>query len=717
MTSTQMNGTMTLPLVILLAMVLTFPSPGMAAEAVQPDVTKYYFKATPADAKVVTATFLGGKGHEWLVGGGWQPDGSVILAGNVIGPLPGETGDVPLLDVPTSDRGRVVALWNTHGVTGFLAQCAPDLKKLVAVHRLPWPRAVVTAALVERGGAVYVAGLTGTNGFVGKIAADLKRPEWQHPFPGATPPQLRLLNDGTLWVKAQDVQVLDEAGKVLRQATLPAGLSQSAAVNPHDGRIAKKTNRGNWHTGREPWKCPGVRILKPDGTDLYHLYEWDGRYVGLDNHRSVADTTVGALNYDDEGNLFLYTWSDGGNEVMRYRSTDIRRPHGCQGLPFHWGGTGYNIVKLDGRDYQTIASTKWAAETKGGRKIMRMNTLLPLPNGTVCIAGIGGSRGVHETTTSLMPTGPTGGNYVALLAGDLASARFSTMVGGAGAVNVGRGAWGAVAGVVNGQQKVLLLTGAKAMNDTNVLATTAERTPVTNAMQAAFGGGTLDGYAILLDLPAAPPSTNAPAAFPRLNLASVKAVKKSTNEFAAAGTKFYFSLTHPKHVTADVEIRDAKDKRWPNFAYGRSVVGELEWRDGKLAGRASVQCPHWLQQVGDQSRRVLRGVAGPLPPFTFTIGEMGELKQRDVDRKLCVRYFEGQGRVEFGGHTVTVPVQCAAQVQPQPPDNAVPALALEVFFTVKGKDLGLTDLAADEIDVRVGMRGTFTPVTPPARAK
>jgi len=56
-------------------------------------VTKYYFPATPADAKVVTATFLGGKGHEWLVGGGWQPDGAVILAGNVIGPLPGETGD------------------------------------------------------------------------------------------------------------------------------------------------------------------------------------------------------------------------------------------------------------------------------------------------------------------------------------------------------------------------------------------------------------------------------------------------------------------------------------------------------------------------------------------------------------------------------------------------------------------------------------------------
>lgn len=682
----------------------------LAAEpaANPPVVKKYYFKQTPEQARVVTATFLGGKGHEWLVGGGWQPEGTVILAGNVIGPLPGADGDVPPLAIGTSDRGRVVALWNTNGVTGFIAQCAPDLKKLIAVRRLPWPDAVITAALVERGGAVYVAGLAGTNGFVGKVAADLRRAEWQQALPGPTPPQLRLLGDGTLWVKAQEVSVLDAAGKVLRQAALPAGLSHTAAVNPRDGRIAKNTNHGNWRTGREPWKCPGVRILNPDGTDLYYLYEWDGPYVGLDNHRSVADTTVGALNYDDDGNLFLYTWSDGGNEVMRFRSTDIRRPHGCQGLPFYWGGTGYNIVKLDGRDYRTIGSTKWAAETGHGRGVMRMNTLLPLPNGTVCVAGIG-SHGVHETTSSLLPAGPSGGNYVALLAGDLASARFSTMVGGAGAVDVGQGAWGAVAGVVNGQQKVLLLSGAKEMNDTNKLAPTAERTPVTNAMQSAFGGGTLDGYAILLDLPPTPPSTNAPAAFPRLNLDGVAAGKKITNEFAAAGTKFYFSPTFPGHVTADVEIRDAKDKRWPNFAYGRSVEGELEWRDGKLAGSATVRCSHWLQQVGDQSRRVLGGVSGPLPPFTFTISEIGELKQRDLDRRLCVQYFEGQGRVEFGGRTVTVPVQCAPRMQPKPPDNAVPALALEVFFTVKGKDLGLTDLADDEIDVRVGLRGTFTP--------
>jgi hypothetical protein len=104
----------------------------------------------------------------------------------------------------------------------------------------------------------------------------------------------------------------------------------------------------------------------------------------------------------------------------------------------------------------------------------------------------------------------------------------------------------------------------------------------------------------------------------------------------------------------------------------------------------------------------LGGVASPLPPLTFTIREIGEMREREVDRRTSVRYADGQGRVEFGGCTVTVPVQCVPRMHLKPPDNGVPGLALEVFFTVRGRDLGLADLAGEEIDLRVGMRGTFT---------
>lgn len=46
-----------------------------------------FWKDVPDPAEVMAATFLGGKGHEWLVGGGLQADGTIVLAGNVRGPV------------------------------------------------------------------------------------------------------------------------------------------------------------------------------------------------------------------------------------------------------------------------------------------------------------------------------------------------------------------------------------------------------------------------------------------------------------------------------------------------------------------------------------------------------------------------------------------------------------------------------------------------------
>lgn len=44
-----------------------------------------YFTERADQADVVSVTFLGGKGHEFLCDGGFQRDGTVVLAGNVIG--------------------------------------------------------------------------------------------------------------------------------------------------------------------------------------------------------------------------------------------------------------------------------------------------------------------------------------------------------------------------------------------------------------------------------------------------------------------------------------------------------------------------------------------------------------------------------------------------------------------------------------------------------
>jgi hypothetical protein len=159
------------------------------------------------------------------------------------------------------------------------------------VHRLPWTAGVITDGAVDRSGAVYVAGMatdriallggkqeTADAGapderhppretFVARISADLKRCEWVHRLRGPSgPPEFRLLEGGSLWLFAQDVRVLDASGKVRQTASLPQGLGRPYAVSPVDGMIARNASRGNWRTGREPWKCPGIRIVRPDAT-------------------------------------------------------------------------------------------------------------------------------------------------------------------------------------------------------------------------------------------------------------------------------------------------------------------------------------------------------------------------------------------------------------------------------------------------------------------
>ena len=48
---------------------------------------KHRFWPEPAEpVKVLGATFVGGTGTEFLVGGGFQADGTIILVGNSLGP-------------------------------------------------------------------------------------------------------------------------------------------------------------------------------------------------------------------------------------------------------------------------------------------------------------------------------------------------------------------------------------------------------------------------------------------------------------------------------------------------------------------------------------------------------------------------------------------------------------------------------------------------------
>ncbi|MEO8613759.1 MAG: hypothetical protein ABI600_01345, partial [Luteolibacter sp.] len=70
---------------LFLGLALLVASCGMCAETRYQEYTRKF--GNPADgAKVVSAGFFGGMGNEWLVAGGFAPDGTIVLAGNVIGP-------------------------------------------------------------------------------------------------------------------------------------------------------------------------------------------------------------------------------------------------------------------------------------------------------------------------------------------------------------------------------------------------------------------------------------------------------------------------------------------------------------------------------------------------------------------------------------------------------------------------------------------------------
>ena len=89
------------------------PDAGRAQDKVQPK----YWKDAPDQAEVLAATFLGGKGNQWLVSGGFQPDGTIVVVGNVLGPT-FELGDAVKLigtDLPKPPEPKPVPALDAKG--------------------------------------------------------------------------------------------------------------------------------------------------------------------------------------------------------------------------------------------------------------------------------------------------------------------------------------------------------------------------------------------------------------------------------------------------------------------------------------------------------------------------------------------------------------------------------------------------------------------------
>jgi hypothetical protein len=735
-----------------------------------------FWPERPDQAEVLTATFIGGRGHEWLVGGGFQSDGTVVLAGNIAGgvfdlDLQGTTvigrDGVPSADpVREKDKkGNELPLsWQLDGITGFVVRLSPDLKRVINVARMPWNSGAITSIAVDPKGNIFVAGkatatfenlggnqqalpvdpdITRKGGgcdrtFLARLSPEGNQCVWGRSFEGKSDaPTIKMGRDGNLTYGAQDLRRFDVDGNQLSVTVVPGGVTENKSVSPIDGSIAWGGEH-SWPTGREPWRCPFLHVSRADGTHSYQLYEWPGPFVGMDNCRLVSDSAIQMVSHDKEGNILLVAWSDGGNSVMTCLPTDVRTGVGFRGVGLNAAGAGATsfayLVKLEPKDYQVIGWTFWGTRYNGRGNAITVRALAQADDGSFCVAGAA-AWGLYQTPNFIGRSEPAG-SYVAVLTPDMSGVRFCSAIPGTGVATIGNkqgDIWGIGVGSVNGQPRVLFTSGAIAESDNYGHMSS---TPTVNPLQPKFGGGWSDGYVVVLDLskgadqlPRAEVSPRAVAK--RLTVHKTgQAVGGKPPPEIADGTMCYFLPNYPRYVTMDVEARDAAGKMWPSFVYGRSVEGALKYTANGAQGTVFGLADQWCQTRGLQDRRVLGELISPDKdgkvdmPVNVSFLSLGPVKTEEYmendnngrEIKKSVTYQEAIATLDLGGRKLTIRPKCVIRWHPPSGRSTQTRVELSAFITVKGRDLGLTKLANEDIDLRINMQG-YDQKSPPPKNK
>jgi hypothetical protein len=733
-------------------------------------------------ARVVTETYVGGAGTEWLAGAAFLPDNTILLGGVSLDPelvLRGQTATVIGTDAPalpalkawkrlgSVETGKVAVpvldqmdklkddelelktekeiqaeqkkkaaeakeiaatarsvtwkenedvetatvyrklTWADPEATGFLAVMSGDLKQVVTLRRLPRGAGSITGLERAPDGSIYIVGgaTERINGisrdvktlpeivpvknrpahsmpliYVAKLSPDLSQALWVRTAPSDIyAPRLRLLRNGDVTVASPDLRVFSPAGELKRSHEITRSRNPgTVTVNPVSGRHAKGGDFLTM-TGREPYRTPYFFIYNPDGSLELELMRWVGAFAGLDSLRLVADAQVSRMTHDDAGNLIVFSRSHGGNCVQIRYPYDIDRfmPNSLGALPMNSPGC---VQKLD-LNFNVLGAGVWSDP------------------GFVRVTGHGADGSVAWTGNAR--EGLTA--YVAAPRLDAFRYRQPLTAWGRRLIVASDEEDGAFAtGTLDGKPMLLLLSGAVERDETGG----RKPPPLQNATQPQFGGGLMDGHAILLDL--------SPSPFP----ASVKQViptdkkKIVTGEaplVAADGQPF--RLGGEKYFNVQVTLREAVETGlWPRFWQGRADAGGTFTYSTKEATPAAfVLRAEVLQQPdGNQDRRVFGNQIGQTkekgltPALWLEVTRMSpwELEEQrhegedsirvtqravcKVDGKLHVgeRVIAVTGAPSFGGFSVP------RGVNPKEAGVRPNQVGLRIEFTVTGKELG-----------------------------
>ncbi len=457
-------------------------------------------------------------------------------AAQITGAVAGRIADTPTLAAVTApgNARAPLATWTHENATAYILRMSPDMKTVKSLVRFPWKAAGATSATVDAQGAIYLTGAASNtlgNAFPDATASpvdtekigDTTVPvrtiylakinpagdtvEWLCTMTGpSNAPTIELDPAGLLRLQGTDVRCFDADGALKQVAVVPGGMTTHNAVNPTDGSFCYAFEH-HWPTGREPWRCPVLKIYDKDGKLQHHLYDFGGPFVGLGEMRLVSDTAIRAATYDKDGNLILYLWSDGGNSVALREPMDVYKASpNMKGLGMSSWGAGVlsmaYIVKLDGKTFRVASGTVWAAYLKDRDKpnSIWIDTMGFGADGSTLIGGRSAS-GLIQTGNNLNPytkADPTvtpGGTYVSVMSPDLTSLRFSSVMPNCGVADVGNGnVWAFRTGTVNGKPLALVLSGASGKNANGYSA------PIVAGAQPEFGGGLTDGHILILDL-------------------------------------------------------------------------------------------------------------------------------------------------------------------------------------------------------------------------
>ena len=492
--------------------------------------------------RLIGATLFGGEEEERFMGAAFSPDEQAIWAVANI-------RDSSFANIPQNYPGGASVDDPSFQVeTGTLVHYSADLQNLERIVRLPEGSAFIEHIKSSRSGqAVYISGraqgqfgefaemvdqvafsekpeeeddpLAGFGGgrqtdpfnrggsFIARLHPQGTDFKWIAYFPGITRLQFDFGPEDNLLVQSQRrFWHLTPEGDV-SEAPSPtenfrARVITPVAVSPVDGSFYMG---GEYHsgTGLEPWRNPFLHRFKADGEPVWTAWNWTGPLVGVQWSRQVSDSAVRHVLVEDDGQLLIRGWSDGGNSVFTNLPYDFRRSHGQRGFAGSvWGANVLSVsylMRMDPESMEITAFNRWLAysPSTGDPNTANIRSYAQTENREVVFTGSTAASLIETHNAFVEPwylqnqrdpdnARPKGGPYLAIFDHDFKNLLLSTSVPGL-------------------RQPVVQTRGQKILLSGRTLpmegAYGINLPPLTkNAPQEEFGGGSTDAYLMLITI-------------------------------------------------------------------------------------------------------------------------------------------------------------------------------------------------------------------------